>query len=141
MFPWEFCEIPKNIFSTEHLETIASGYSLKKGANRTRARWFWCWVFKIESPVAHLYWGIKEKFYAYLSAFLLFFFLHKKRIAFKCSIDLYLSFPDHWIILIYWAATHNQEKGLLLKPGPWKPGPWKTWTLKNMGNGWIWKND
>ena len=48
--------------------------------------------------------------------------------------------------------------GLLVKPvpGPWtralktwtlnnldpeRPGPRKTWTLKNMGNYWIWKND
>ena len=47
-------------------------------------------------------------------------------------------------------VMNSLEKRLLLKlgPGPWsldsdpeKPGLRRTWTLKNMGNDWIWKND
>ena len=45
-----------------------------------------------------------------------------------------------------WTRTLDPDPG----PGPWtrtlknldpeKPGSWRTWTLKNMGNSWIWKN-
>ena len=157
MFPWEFCEISKNIFSTEHLETIASGYSEKRGQQNKGHVDFDAEYLKLNHLSHTCIGGLKKNFMHTYLLFYCFFFLHEKRIAFKCSIDLYLSSPDYWIILIYWATTHNREKRLLLKPGPWKtstlknlnpknldpeePGPWKTWTLKNTGIGWVWKND
>ena len=43
-----------------------------------------------------------------------------------------------------WTRTLNPDPRPRIRTldlEPEKPWPWRTWTLKNMGNNWIWKND
>ena len=60
---------------------------------------------------------------------------------------LFNTIKFHWLEQKGYFYNLDQDPG----SGPWtrtlknlapeKPGPWRTWTLKNMGNGWIWKDD